>query len=942
MEIAEIKSRLTLAMVLHHYGLKTDKHHRLHCPFHDDKTPSLQVYYKTHTAYCFSANCRTHGKSMDVIDFIMHMEKSSKGEAIRQSVSMLSGESPKPGTSVEQSRPAVLTKMFIYFRNAIYNSKPAKDYTAQRGLDYTCLEIGYNSGQYHHGSRRDEALIQSCVKAGLLSESHVRNQRGVPGYRPFGRNCLVFALKNRVGQVSGMYFRSIINDKDSRHFYLKDRSGLYPHYPQPHTKQLILTESIIDAATLLQHEEVSKAYSLLALYGTNGLTEEHTEAVSQLKALEEVVFFLNGDEPGRKATAKHAETLRVLKPEIKITQVNVPENEDINSLAQSHDPGIFTHLLEGRAFINLPGEDLCDESGSGKRSLFFSTEKESPNPQRSSLIPEGSPLNPQPSFLDTSNPFKLSYRTETANYYIQGGIRSEADSMKVTLVIEHPQTRKKSRNKLDLYEDRQIEKTAREAGEKLQLRSDLIEADISDLVDHLDDYRDRRSAGGNNETEEPYQIYPLTALERKQAEDLLQSRDLFTRLNELIGKAGVVGEDQTRLFLFVIASSYKMPDTLHALVQGSSGSGKTHLIVKISHLMPPEHVKFLTRVTESSFYNYGEHELKNNLFCMEDLDGLKEEAFLAFRELQSREQLTSSTSEKDDKGNIRARIRTVRGPIASLSATTKGEIYEDNMSRSFLVSVDESPGQTQRIIEYQNKKASGQLDREEEKRITSLLRNCIRVLEPLPVINPYAGQITLPEEAHKIRRLNDLYQSFVRQVTLLNQYQRKKDDKGRLIAEKEDLAQASEIMFDSIMLKVDELDGSLRQFYERLKVYVQSQGKEYRNYTFGRKEIRDALRVSKTQQHRFFNDLYEMEYISQHGGNSHSGYKYKIQVWDDMQALRARIKRYLQGQLNQLDLFSDVPECSKKNGTPNKKEINKLSNGVPGGLEHQSERTSEF
>ncbi|WP_410470252.1 CHC2 zinc finger domain-containing protein [Chryseobacterium sp. FH2] len=35
------------------------------CPFHEDKTPSMQVYYKTQTAYCFSSNCKTHGKSMD-------------------------------------------------------------------------------------------------------------------------------------------------------------------------------------------------------------------------------------------------------------------------------------------------------------------------------------------------------------------------------------------------------------------------------------------------------------------------------------------------------------------------------------------------------------------------------------------------------------------------------------------------------------------------------------------------------------------------------------------------------------------------------------------------------------------------------------------------------------------------------------------------------------
>jgi len=66
MEITDIKSHLTLARVLQHYNLKPDKNLRLHCPFHEDKTPSLQVYYKTHTCYCFSSNCKTHGKSLDV------------------------------------------------------------------------------------------------------------------------------------------------------------------------------------------------------------------------------------------------------------------------------------------------------------------------------------------------------------------------------------------------------------------------------------------------------------------------------------------------------------------------------------------------------------------------------------------------------------------------------------------------------------------------------------------------------------------------------------------------------------------------------------------------------------------------------------------------------------------------------------------------------------
>ena len=84
MEIPEIKAQLPLSRVLQHYGLKPDKHGRLHCPFHDDKTPSLQVYEKTNTVYCFSSNCSTHGKALDVIDFVMHKEGCTKHEAIEK------------------------------------------------------------------------------------------------------------------------------------------------------------------------------------------------------------------------------------------------------------------------------------------------------------------------------------------------------------------------------------------------------------------------------------------------------------------------------------------------------------------------------------------------------------------------------------------------------------------------------------------------------------------------------------------------------------------------------------------------------------------------------------------------------------------------------------------------------------------------------------------
>ena len=123
MEISEIKARLTLAEVLQHYGHQADKNDRMHCPFHEDKTPSMQVYYKTNTAYCFSSNCSTHGKSLDVIDFVMHKEKGSKHEAIKRCENLLNGN-----TSITPlSRTALLTRLLPTLKMRCLAAHPPKN-----------------------------------------------------------------------------------------------------------------------------------------------------------------------------------------------------------------------------------------------------------------------------------------------------------------------------------------------------------------------------------------------------------------------------------------------------------------------------------------------------------------------------------------------------------------------------------------------------------------------------------------------------------------------------------------------------------------------------------------------------------------------------------------------------------------------------------------------
>lgn len=884
MEISDIKTHLTLSQVLDHYGLKPDKNQRLHCPWHDDKTPSLQLYPKTNSWTCFSSNCSAG--SGDAIEFCAKME-GDKHKGILVAKSLVNGTGINEPAQLsktampETGRQAVLTKLFGYFKNAVSSSKPARDYLGSRNLDPAKIEVGYNSGQFHHGTRKDQALIESCLKYGLLLDKGRTSRTGEPAYQPFGKNCIVFALRNRQNQITGLYFRSTTNNQNQRHFYLKDRQGLYPGYPGREARHLIITESIIDATTLLQQPEIAKEYTVLALYGTNGLTEEHTQAIKDLQQLEEIIFFLNGDVPGKEAVKKYASLFRDLFPGIKLTNAKPPENEDVNSLLQGHEPGILGYYLRER------------------QPIIFSTDIQS-DERKNTEEPE---TKPEPRALNTKNPHHIIYKGQAANYIAKGLQKSQLDSLKITLFVEHPQSKRKSRSKVDLYEDKQVERTAREAAEKLELRSDLLILDIEHLTDLLDQHRS--ASVETSADREPSKPTATAIASAKAVIEFLSKPNLIQRFNDLIGKAGVIGEENNRIFLFGIATSYKMPVTLHALIQGSSGSGKTHLLTAIARFIPEEDKKHFTRVTEGSLYNYGQYDLTGKLICLEDLDGMKEEAYLAFRELQSRGMISSSTSGKDEDGNIRAYEKVVYGPIASMSCTTKGEIYEDNMNRCFLLAVDESKEQTTKIIAYQNQKSAGKIDKEQEQKITEFIKNCVRVLKPYEVVNPYADQVQLPQEAQKIRRLNELYQSYVKQITLLNQYRRSKDQKGRLVSEKEDLQVAAEIMFDSILLKIDELDGSLRLFYERLKEYVKSKGENYQNYSFGQREIRQALNVSKTQLQRYIHDLLDLEYIEQSGGYANKGYEYKISYWDNVEKLRGKVKRHLQGQLDQLEIIEN-------------------------------------
>jgi len=221
-----------------------------------------------------------------------------------------------------------------------------------RGLDPVQLEIGYNTGQFHHGKRRDMKLIEQCVSVGLLSPWGTNSRKPEKqAYKVFGKNCICFAMKDKGGNITGLYFRSTVNNEDQKHYYLKNSSELYPEYPSRETRSLIVAESIIDAATLLQIEEITDKYTILAAYGTNRLNDEIQQAIQELPNLEEIIFAFDSDPAGREAVKKYSEIFNKSLPNVSISTLELPDGEDVNSLAQGHDSEIFLHLLESKTIL---------------------------------------------------------------------------------------------------------------------------------------------------------------------------------------------------------------------------------------------------------------------------------------------------------------------------------------------------------------------------------------------------------------------------------------------------------------------------------------------------------------------------------------------------------------------------------------------------------------
>jgi len=502
------------------------------------------------------------------------------------------------------------------------------------------------------------------------------------------------------------------------------------------------------------------------------------------------------------------------------------------------------------------------------------------------------------SALNHHNPEYVTWKYEDLHFALLGGIRVEGlQSMRLTVKMDF-KTYPSIRHSLDLYNEGQTDKLVKKAAERFTLAPSYVHTAVGHLINTVEEYRleaiDKSKLKATN-------LKPiLTKEEIKEATDFLKADKLLQRTNNCIGDSGVIGEEANRLIMYVVFTSRKTGRPLHIISMGSSGAGKSHLQEKVGELIPQEDKIELTSVSGNAFYYYVDDDLGHKLVLIEDYDGVAG-ALYPIRELQSKQRISKTITMRDKSGNTKTLHLTVKGPVSIGGCTTSESVYEDNANRSFLIYLDESEAQDERVMVYQRRLSAGLIDITEQQKMQRLMQNVQRMLEPISVRNPYAVELVIPQEVFKPRRTNAHYIAFIEAITFYKQFQREHKvdtNTGEVYIETtlEDIAEANELMKDILLKKADELGYATRNFLEQIKTHLAANKKK----TFTTREIRDKLKEHPSKQKRMMIELQQYGYVRKVEGNKKQGFVYGVVSEDEYTALQQRIHNALDEALRAL------------------------------------------
>ena len=405
---------------------------------------------------------------------------------------------------------------------------------------------------------------------------------------------------------------------------------------------------------------------------------------------------------------------------------------------------------------------------------------------------------------------------------------------------------------IDLYASRSRAEFARRAGKALGVEADAVEAALLALLVEAE------KAAEEAKPEGEAQPAAMSEAERAEALAFLKREDLLDQAAKDIDALGYVGEETNKRLLYLVAVSRKLEDPLSAIVLSQSGAGKSGLTEVIERLCPPEDVVLFTRLTPQSLYYTEPGFLDRKLVIVEERYGSME-ADYSIRVLQSRKKLIAAAPVKDPQtGNMRTKVFTVEARAAFIEATTASSVNHENATRCFELQMDETEEQTKRIHERQRllRTGRGPRARQQAEAITRRHWNAQRLLEPLPVVIPFADKLSFPSSWMRTRRDHARFLNLIEVSAFLHQHQRERSREGAIVASLADYEAAYALAGEVLRETLTDVKKPLREALQRIQgLAAKGEG------SITRREIREALGVPDSTVRRWLAELVELEYL---------------------------------------------------------------------------------
>jgi DNA primase len=941
-ELERIKRETDLAALIRAKGIELKPHGGGHlagkCPFHEEKTPSFIVTPGKNLFHCLGC-----GAGGTVIDFIMKHDGLSFRHAVevlrsgRASVLVCTTALTKKATVPKLASPiafdaddqTLMAQVIDYYQERLRQTPDALAYLEKRGLRNDEAIATFKLG---FADRTLGLRLPSKQRVAGLDIRTRLERLGV--YRGSGHEhlngCLVIPVLGPDGAILGAYGRKIIENQTAglaKHLYLPGPHRGFWNPAALASREVILCEALIDALTFWVngHRNVTTAY------GIEGFTEEMENALVLAK-IERVSIAFDRDEAGDRGAEKVA--ARLMARGIECRRVLFPHGQDVNEYALKVKPAdkALSVLLTAAQWLGRgKGAVSVDAPRAPSSSLVAAKSLAAPTPATSTAKPEeaakekASELSPSPSANPPSTPALTPqgehwFLTQDGREYRIGGLEKTlgSDGLKVALRIKVGD--RFHLDALDLARDADRRRFVERAAEETGLHADLLKRDLGRLLLGVEQAQMELA----RPAEEVRPVVTLTEGERAEALGWLTAPDLIGRLRVAFRQAGIIGEENNTMLIYLAGVSRLLDRPLAVIVQSPSAAGKSMLMDSSLAFFPEEcRIKY-SAMTGQSLYYLGETNLKHKILAIVEEAGA-EKASYALKLLQSEGELTIASTGKDPQtGRMETQEYHVEGPVMIMLTTTAIDLDEELQNRCLTLAVDDSPEQTARIhtLQRERRTLAGLVAKTQRVELLRVLKNAQRLLASVEVLNPFAPSLIFPSTRTRNRRDHEKYLTLIDAVALLHQHQRPRgrhEAPGRVLeyvsVTLDDIALANELAPEVLGRSLDELPPQTRRLLDYVRALVRSKSEhepEKSAVVFTRRELHMVSGWSFTQLRVHLERLIEQEYLGVRCGRMGTQFVYELLIDADANPKAAHIALIDVEKLRKNDTYD--ADLAGKNG----------------------------